>query len=150
MDDSTAVLVWLGVALGLGIVETLTVDFTFLMFAGGALGGAGAAALGVGVPGQVVTASVLSVLLLGLVRPLLKRRFTHGVHEAIGTAAQVGRSAEVIEPVTATSGRVRLAGEIWSARSDTDLLVAGEQAVVVRIDGATAVVARPALPQDAP
>lgn len=148
--DDSAVLVWLGIALGLGIVETLTVDFTFLMFAGGALGGAGAAAFGLGVPGQVITASVVSVLLLGLVRPWLKRRFSQRQRHAIGASAQVGRTVEVLDTVTATGGRVRLAGEVWSARTEAaDVLAPGEPAVVVRIDGATAVVARPAIPQDA-
>ena len=31
---------WIGAALVLGVIETLTVDLTFLMFAGGAVGGA--------------------------------------------------------------------------------------------------------------
>ena len=37
---------WIGAALVLGVIETLTVDLTFLMLAGGAVGGAIAAALG--------------------------------------------------------------------------------------------------------
>lgn len=145
-------LIWLALALALGIVETLTVDFTFLMIAGGALAGAGAAALGAPLPGQVITASVASVLLLALVRPWAKRRFrSRGPREAIGVARQVGRPAEVLEPVSSTGGRVRIAGEVWSARAiDQDVLAPGESAVVVRIDGATAIVDRPPSPKDAP
>jgi len=41
---------WIGAALVLGVIETLTVDLTFLMFAGGAVGGAIAAALVLAIP----------------------------------------------------------------------------------------------------
>jgi len=60
--DGNAALVWLGVALVLGVVETVTVDFTFLMLAGGALGGSAAAALGAPITVQVIVAAVTAVL----------------------------------------------------------------------------------------
>ena len=55
----------------------------------------------------------------------------------------MGRDAEVLVEVTPTSGRVKLAGEVWSARSvaSTYPLEVGSTVQVVRIDGATAVVA---------
>ena len=43
--------------------------------------------------------------------------------------------------VTATGGEVKLAGEVWTARSvDGAVIAAGEQVEVYRIDGATVVV----------
>jgi membrane protein implicated in regulation of membrane protease activity len=94
----------------------------------------------------------VSVLLLGLVRPWMKSRFApRGPREAIGTTRQVGKSADVLETVTGAGGRVRIAGEVWSARCDPgDVLAEGEPAVVLRIEGATAIVGRPATPVDAP
>ena len=63
-------LVWLGVAIVLGAIEAATVDFVFVMFAGGALGGSVAAALGAPFPLQVVVAVVVALLLLlGVARP---------------------------------------------------------------------------------
>ena len=44
-------LAWLGLAIVLAAIEAATVDFVFLMFAGGAAAGAVAAALGALVPG---------------------------------------------------------------------------------------------------
>ena len=44
-------LFWLGLALVLAAIEAATVDFVFLMFAGGALAAAVAAGLGASVPG---------------------------------------------------------------------------------------------------
>ena len=63
---------WIGAALVLGVIETLTVDLTFLMFAGGAVGGAIAAALGASFLVQVIVFAVVSTLLLAAVRPWAK------------------------------------------------------------------------------
>ena len=68
-------LAWLGIALILLAVEVATVDFVFLMVAGGALAAAVASALGASLPVQVVVAVVVAGLLLLLVRPLVKRHF---------------------------------------------------------------------------
>jgi membrane protein implicated in regulation of membrane protease activity len=66
-------------------------------------------------------------------------------------AAHVGRTAVVLLDVTAHAGRVKLAGEVWTARTADPSLVlpAGSTVRVVRIDGATAVVeAAPGAPAD--
>lgn len=109
---------WIGVALALAAVEAATVDLVFLMLAGGALGGAAAAAFGLAFPLQAIVAAVVACLLLLLVRPWAKRRLVNRVRgAAMGVAANVGRTAYVLETVTATSGRVKIGGETWSARS---------------------------------
>jgi NfeD-like C-terminal, partner-binding len=57
-------------------------------------------------------------------------------------AALVGRSALVIEPVDAHHGRVRIGGEVWSARalSPGQVIPAGAVVDVFEIDGAPALV----------
>lgn len=59
-----------------------------------------------------------------------------------GVAALVGRSALVIEPVGAHHGRVRIGGEVWSARAFAPgpVIPAGAVVDVFEIDGATALV----------
>ena len=140
---------WLALALALGVVEMATLDFIFVMLAGGALVGALAAALGVPVAAQVVVALLAALLLLALVRPVVVRRVHSGAATLTGAAALVGRDALVVETVSSTGGRVRLAGEIWSARVDpgsvTDALLPGYPVRVTAIDGATALV----VPHDA-
>lgn len=141
MLEENSWLVWLGVALALGAIEAATVDLVFIMLAGGALGGAAAAAFGLGFPLQVVLAVVTAGLLLGVVRPLAKRRFTTPDRVLMGTASYAGREGTVVEEVTASSGRVRIGGETWTARSVGDRVAQpGERVTVVRIDGATAIV----------
>jgi membrane protein implicated in regulation of membrane protease activity len=148
MLDNSGWIAWVGVALALGAIEAATVDFVFLMLAGGAIGGAVASALGASFPVQAVVAAVVSCLLLVGVRPWAKRRFTARSDRALmGVAGNVGRAAYVLDTVTATDGRVKLGGETWSARTSAeDAIGPGEEVRVVAIDGATAVVARPPAP----
>ncbi|HEX2705244.1 MAG TPA: NfeD family protein [Candidatus Lustribacter sp.] len=142
-------LVWLGVAIALAAVEAATVDFVFVMLAGGALGGAAAAGLGASFPVQAVVAVVTAVALLAVVRPWAQRTFTVTRDTKIGAAGQIGRSAFVLERVTETDGRVKLAGETWSARSgDGHIYHPGDEVRVASLDGATAVVISAAAPSD--
>ncbi|MEE6296525.1 NfeD family protein [Georgenia wangjunii] len=134
---------WLGGALVLGVIEMLTVDLLFLMFAGGALAATGVALLGAPFWAQVLTFSVVSTVLLAGVRPWALRRMKATTpDEMTNVAAHVGRTAEVIMDVTERAGRVKLTGEVWTARVDRpgDVLPTGTTVRVVRIEGATAVV----------
>lgn len=138
-------LFWLGIAIVLAAIEAATVDFVFIMFAGGALAGAVAAALGASFPLQVVIAVATGLLLLFSVRPIIKRQFTDGeVDHHIGASALVGREARVLQAVTDSDGRIKLAGETWSARlaaGTTTSIGPGEEVRVIAIHGATAIVA---------
>ena len=135
-------LAWLGGALVLGAIEAASVHFVFVMLAGGALAGAVAAALGASLPVQVITAVVVASALLATVRPIAKRYFTVPDNGGIGSRAQVGRSAMVLETVTEHDGRVKLGGETWSARTRAGaaLCLPGQEVQVVSIEGATAIV----------
>jgi membrane protein implicated in regulation of membrane protease activity len=134
---------WLGLAIVLVAIEAASVDFVFLMIAGGALAGAVAAGVGASFPVQVVVAVVVAVLLVFLVRPPIKRHFMvpMGQH-GIGAASLVGRVAWVLQTVTETDGRVKLNGETWSARvpDRAPICVPGQEVRVLSIEGATVIV----------
>ncbi|MDI3423448.1 NfeD family protein [Streptomyces luteolus] len=133
---------WLIAAVGLGIPLVLTAMPEFGMFAVGAVAGAVTAALGGGVVLQVVVFAVVSVALIAVVRPIAARHRSQQPQVASGIDALKGRRAEVLERVDARSGRVKLAGEVWSARAldDSQSFEPGQQVDVVEIDGATAIV----------
>jgi membrane protein implicated in regulation of membrane protease activity len=143
-------LAWVGIALALGAIELASVDFVFLMLAGGALAGALAALLGVPVVGQVLVSLAVAALALLLVRPVIKRQFTVADARDIGTAAQIGRSALVLSTVTGTDGRIKLGGETWTARTapDAATCLPGQEVRVVSIEGATAIVTGVAVGRD--
>lgn len=134
---------WSGTALVLLVIEMVTVDLIFLMLAGGALAAVIAALLGGGLWPQVITFAIVAVILLFAARPPLKAwmmRKTPTTHT--NARALVGRQALVVQDVSAAGGRVKLAGEVWSARSATDVTaIAGSAVTVTEIDGAIAVVA---------
>lgn len=143
-------LAWVGLALALGAIELASVDFVFLMLAGGALAGAVAAVLGVPVVGQVLVSLAVAALALLLVRPVIKRQFTVQDAQGIGTAAQIGRSALVLSTVTENDGRIKLGGETWTARTapDAAACLPGQEVRVVSIEGATAIVTGVAVGRD--
>jgi membrane protein implicated in regulation of membrane protease activity len=137
-------LVWLGLALGFGIAEVLSLNLIFLMVSGGGLGAAAIAGFGAGLPVEIVVfAATTAVLLLGARPPLLAYVQRSVPAITTNTAALVGRNAQVLVEVTTLGGRVKLAGEVWSARSVPTrfALEVGSTVEVVRIEGATAVVA---------
>ncbi len=139
---------WVGGALVLGILEMISLDLVLIMFAGGALAGGLAYALGAPVAVQILVAAVTAIVLLATLRPWLLRTLKGRVDlPETNAAALVGRAAVVVSTVDGTTGRVKLAGEVWSARTaDGGSLPPGTAVTVTKIDGATAVVA----PQPAP
>ena len=140
-------LFWVAGALLLVVIETMTADLTFLMIAGGALGGGLTSFLGGPVWAQVVVFACVSILLLFAVRPWAKRRLAAATPQMkTNVDALIGRSATTITAVDDGGGRVRLGGEEWSARlasaaQGATRLEAGARVTVIQIDGAVAVVA---------
>lgn len=134
---------WIGGALALGILEMLSLDLVLIMLAGGAVAGGIASAAGAPVWLQFLLAALTAVVLLATLRPWLLRRLKKRVPlEETNAAALVGKGAVVVSTVTLEGGRVKLNGEVWSARTSTaDALPPGSQVRVDRIEGATAVVA---------
>ena len=135
---------WFIGAMLLGIAEIFTLDLMLIMLAGGALAAGGAALLGAPLWLSIVVFCATSALLLFALRPyLLKALRTRGQLIETNTAALVGASARAIDDVTEIAGRVKLVGEVWSARTvdDAPPIPEGAQFTVVAIRGATAIVA---------
>ncbi|GAY18379.1 NfeD family protein [Mycobacterium sp. shizuoka-1] len=138
-----AALIWLVFALGLAGAEALTGDMFLLMLSGGALAAAGSSwLLDLPVWADGLVFLVVSVLLVALVRPALRRKFTAGKGLPEPVKALEGRSALVLDRVAQHEGQVKLDGEVWTARpyNDNDVYEPGDHVTVMHIDGATAVV----------
>jgi len=136
-------LIWLIVALGLAGAEALTGDMFMLMLGGGALAAAGSSwLLGLPIWTDGAVFLVVSVLLLLLVRPVLRRRLTPAKGLPTGVKALEGKSALVLDRVAHDEGQVKLDGQVWTARpmNEGDVFEPGERVTVMHIDGATAVV----------
>jgi membrane protein implicated in regulation of membrane protease activity len=133
---------WLVALGGLGIVGVMTSVVEFGMFAIGALAASIAAGLGAGLILQCVVFSAVSISLLVFVRPIAIRQLQAAPRTRTGIDALTGKTALVLERVDEHGGRIKLAGEVWSARSmdATRVFEPGEKVDVAEIDGATAVV----------
>ncbi|WP_020573771.1 NfeD family protein [Actinopolymorpha alba] len=133
---------WIVVAGLLAAIELLTLDLIFLMLAAGAVAGAGAAILGAGPVISILVAVVFALSMLGVVRPVAIRHLKQGPGVRTGIAALVGKTGVVVEPVHANGGRVKIGGEVWTARPYDDQLTieAGKTVDVLTIEGVTAYV----------
>ena len=133
---------WMIAAGVLAVGEMLTVSFFLGPIAVAAVAAAIVALAGGGVALQWIVFTVMSAGSLLVLRPIARRHLRMPAQLRTGTAALVGSTAVVIDRVDRDGGTVRLAGEVWSARSyDEDhAFEPGTRVEVLKIDGATALV----------
>lgn len=136
-----AAVVWLVAGLALIVAEVLSGGFVLIMLGLGALAAAGFAALGASIWLDVAVFAGTSVMLTLLARPVLMRRYRAG-QVSTNVDALLGDRAIVISTVDAHGGKIKLRGELWSARAydETEVLEPGQRVTVMTISGATAVV----------
>jgi membrane protein implicated in regulation of membrane protease activity len=134
---------WLVVAALFGIGEMATGGFFLAPFALGALAALIVALIGGGTAIEVVVFLVASMAAMGIARPIARRHMTTPPQIRTGTAALIGGPAMVLERVGAHEGKVRIGGEVWTARAcfEEEAYEPGQEVRVVEIRGATALVA---------
>jgi membrane protein implicated in regulation of membrane protease activity len=142
---------WIVLAIALAIGEAFTATFLIIMFAGGAVAAAGAAALGASLLLQVIVFAIVSGLSLAAVRPIIVRHARSALESGdtpIGIEAMEGSHGTVLEEVDADRGMIKVDGELWQARSfdGNEKYLPGERVRVLRVKGATAIVWRDDLP----
>ncbi|SFS80313.1 NfeD family protein [Saccharopolyspora flava] len=137
----TPALLWLIAGVLLVGAEALSGDFVLVMLGAAALGAAGSSALGMPLGVDVAVFAVLALGLVVLARPAIKRRMSRAELKT-NADALVGKHAQVESTVDAQGGRVRIDGQVWSARAldETQVIEVGRTVTVMEIAGATAVV----------
>lgn len=139
---SMQAMVWAIVAAVLILLELTTTTLVFVMLGIGAAAGAIAAGTGANVVVQFAAFGAVSVATLVFARPTAMKRLHGGPEHRQGIDTLIGREALVVEKVDGHDGRVRISGEIWSARAydgQTEYEV-GDRVDVAQIEGATALV----------
>lgn len=135
---------WLTAFLAFAVVEMITLDLFFIMLGGGTLAALAADFAGADPWLQIVVFCVVSLLMVAFVRPVAVAHLKKGPADQRSNVDRlIGEFAVVMEPVTADGGLVKIGGDVWSARSSSGVLAAGQKVVVSAIDGATAVVVAP-------
>ncbi len=136
--------VWWMVAAGvLAVGEIFTMGFFLGPISVAAILAGVVAAIGVGLPIQWIVFIAASLGSLAVLRPIAKRHLRTPPRIRTGTAALVGGPATVVERVDANGGCVKIGGEIWTARAydESESFEPGARVEVMKIDGATALVA---------
>jgi membrane protein implicated in regulation of membrane protease activity len=136
-------LLWVLVAIGLAIGEILTPGLFFLgPIALAAVAAAIVAAAGGGWFLDLVVFVGGAIGSLALLRPIARAHLRMPIAMRTGTAKLVGARAVVVERVDSGGGRVRIGGEVWSARAfdERQVLEPGTRVEVAEIEGATALV----------
>lgn len=137
-----AALIWLIAGVVLIGAEVLSGDFVLLMLGIGALGAAGAAQLGAHLLVMLLVFAVVSIGLITVARPVLKKRMHAGDEIKTNVNALVGSKATVVATVTSEGGRIKIGGDTWSARTfdETQVIEPGSAVTVMDIAGAIAIV----------
>ena len=135
-------ILWMIAAGVLAVGEMFTLGFFAGPIAIAAVTAAIVALAGGGLALQWIVFTAVSAASLVVLRPIAQRHLHTPARLRTGTAALVGAPAVVLERVDRDSGTVKLAGEVWSARSyDEDhAFEPGTRVEVLQIDGATALV----------
>jgi membrane protein implicated in regulation of membrane protease activity len=134
---------WMIAAGVLAVGEMFTLGFFAGPIAIAAVIAAVVALAGGGVALQWIVFIAASLGSLAVLRPIARRHMRTPAQLRTGTAALVGAPALVLERVDDRGGQVKIAGEIWSARSydEEQSFEPGTRVEVMKIDGATALVA---------
>lgn len=135
-------LIWLSLAILLGMIEGMTAGLVSIWFAGGAVVAFITALLGLGFVLQIVVFVAASAILLACMRSLTQKKMPV---ETVPTNADriLGRLAVVSEPIDNlnATGAVRIDGVEWTARCRTDdVISAGETVKIMQIDGVKVIV----------
>lgn len=137
--------VWVIIALLLFILEIFTSGFAVICFSVGGLGGAVAAACGLGIVWQIAAFALFGGLAFLLVRPLLLKWFYRKdkQNDATNADAMLGKTARVGQPVSnlGGNGTVFIYGEEWQAVSeDGSPIATGETVEITAREGLTLIV----------
>ncbi len=133
---------WMIAAGVLAIGEIFSLSFFLGPIAVAAAVAAVAGLLGAGLAVQIAVFIAASAASLVVLRPIARRHLRTPAQLRTGTAALVGESAVVLERVDRDGGQIKLAGEIWTARTydEDEVLEPGARVQVMQIEGATALV----------
>ena len=135
-------IIWLVLLVIFLLAEAATVSVVSTWFAGGALVAMVAALLGAKTPVQIVLFFAVSVGLLAMLRPVVKKHLKPKL-VATNADALIGKTCLVTEEIDnlAGFGRVKVGDVTWSARSESgEKIPAGSQVKILKIQGVKVIV----------
>ncbi len=135
--------IWVVVAIIMAVIEAVTVGLTTIWFAAGALISMVFAMLGFSYYVQISIFLASSFILLVLTRPIVKK-FLKVKQVKTNVDDLIGKSCVVLKDIKEHRyGQVKLASQIWTAKSQTNqTILSGEEVTVISVEGVKLVVAK--------
>ena len=139
---NSTVVIWMLVIIASVAIEAVTLDLSALWFAVGGVAALLLASFGAALMPQLIIFTIVSALLLLLVRPAARKLLKP---KGVRTNADriLGEEALVTVAIdnTAAQGEIRLMGQIWTARSaNGSVIPQGARVRVLEIVGVKAIV----------
>ena len=141
---STMTIIWLVIAVVMGVTEACTVQLVSVWFAIGSAAACITSLFTDQIYIQVIVFVVVTAIALAVTRPLVKK-LKRKRPEATNADRYIGRSAVVVEAIDNdhAKGLVKVDNEKWTARSvDGQLLEPGDRVVVTAIEGVKLIVTK--------
>lgn len=139
---STMTIIWLVIAVVMGVTEACTVQLVSVWFAIGSAAACITSLFTDQIYIQVIVFVVVTAIALAVTRPLVKK-LKRKRPEATNADRYIGKSAVVVEAIDNdhAKGLVKVDNEKWTARSaDGQLLEPGDRVVVTAIEGVKLIV----------
>lgn len=139
-------ILWLALVLLFLTIEMFTLDFTFVMISFGSVAGLLSSLAGLPWFVQVLLAAIVSALLIFTLRPPLLRKLRGKADLTPSNVERlIGLSGHVTATLSADGGQAKFSnGDTWTAKLSPAALLSelgvGESVVIVKIEGATALV----------
>jgi membrane protein implicated in regulation of membrane protease activity len=140
--NTTWLVIWLVAVVVFAVVEIATFQLVAIWFSMGAVGSMIAFSLGAPFWVQLLVFGVVSLILLVLTRPLVKR-FIKVNHVRTNVDRLIGRTAVVTQSICnlESRGAATISGITWSARSDDGSdIKAGDKVIIKEIEGSKLIV----------
>ena len=129
------VICWLLLAAIFIVLEIISLGLTTIWFAGGAFVAAIAAVAGAKLAVQIILFLVVSIVLLFVTRPIALAHLNPNT-EKTNSEALIGQKAVVLEEINnfKETGKAKINGMEWTARSSSDNEVIPAESVVTIVD----------------
>jgi len=140
--ELSPVMIWLGIAVLLGIIEAATVGLITIWFVFGAIMAAIAAQFGMPMVGQIILFLASSIVMLYFTRPFAVKLLKVGKTKT-NAEALIGKEGLVTQEIKPYgTGEVKISGQLWTAVvEDSSQGVEKDSVVcVLRIEGVKLVV----------
>lgn len=134
--------IWLAVIVGAAILEAVTVQLVSIWMVVGGIAALIANLMGAPIWTQTGTFAIVTTLTLALTRPLVKK-LLNSKRVDTNAGRYIGKSGIVISEINNEKGvgQVTVMGSVWSARSESGMLIPeGSNIQVLRIEGVKLIV----------